>query len=146
MNTNALLLYECLKNDTVPDMSVLADFMGMKNINNNEHITIILGCYKGLYLKEVSFDILYKCFINNKLDELIHKKYTATKSSYYNQFVDKKIKIGNTYRNYQYLFELDEDEIRDLKKNWNKSIRGGKRSRRSSKKSNKRKSHKKKQF
>jgi hypothetical protein len=38
------------------------------------------------------------------------------------------------------------NKIRDLKKNWNKSIRGGKRSRRSSKKSNKRKSHKKKQF
>jgi hypothetical protein len=90
--------------------------MGMKNINNNENITIILGCYKGLYLKEVPSDILYKCFVNNKLDELIHKKYTATKSGYYNQFVDKKIKIGNTYINYQYLFELDEDEIRDLKK------------------------------
>jgi len=74
---------------------VLVDYFG-DNIGNDETINIIMGVYKGLRLKGVSAELLHKCFMANRLDELIHKKYTHQKSRYYKGFVDCNIVIGKT--------------------------------------------------
>lgn len=107
-------LYKCLKNNNRPDASICHDFFGKKNLTS-DHIAIILGCYKDLYMQNIPINIFHKCFINNKLDELIHKKHTFCKNDYYDLFVKKNIVIGNTFKNYKYFCELDEDEIEVLK-------------------------------
>ena len=43
MNTNAMILYDCLKNDEVPPYPVLIDFFGRNNVDDKENIMIILG-------------------------------------------------------------------------------------------------------
>ena len=64
---------------------------------NDEIIGLISGVYKGLYYKGVTAELFHKCFLANKLDELIHKKYKHNSSGYYREFVEKNIIIGNTY-------------------------------------------------
>ena len=86
--------YELCKsfdNDTTPDVSVLFN-------------------YKGLYKKGVTAETFHKCYLTNRLDELIHKKYTHKKSGYYNKFVEKKIIIGNTYEDLRAPEDRDDDD------------------------------------
>lgn len=69
--------------------------INMQN-NCNETITMFLGLYKGLYLMNVSCNEIHKCFLQNKLDILIHEKYKLRKSGYYKMFCENDIKIGDT--------------------------------------------------
>ena len=48
---------------------------------------------------DVSYKEIYRCFIKNKLDDLIHIKYSINKNDYYKEFCDKQIQIGNTFAN-----------------------------------------------
>lgn len=75
--------------------AVMVDYFG-DNIGNDENMNTILGVYKGLSLKGITPEFLHKCFMANRLDELIHKKYTHQKSGYYKRFTDNNIVIGNT--------------------------------------------------
>jgi hypothetical protein len=51
--------------------------------------------YQGLVkYKGITADILDKALLENKLNELIHNKYKHNKSSYYDEFCDKKIIVG----------------------------------------------------
>jgi len=81
------------------------DFFGEKY--EDENFGLMYGIYYGLVKSKrcVSKELLYNCFITNRLDELIHKKYTHHKSNYYITFCEKNIVIGNTYYNFE-----DEDE------------------------------------
>lgn len=54
------------------------------------------GLYKGLYLMGVSRKEIHHCFLANRLDELIHTKFSINKSDYYNSFVDTGFIIGKT--------------------------------------------------
>ena len=91
--------YECISNDfEIPsDFELLRAFFGKENMQDVNILTIIYGVYRGLYLKGIEKDLLYKCYISNNLDKLIHKKYSHRKSAYYLDFVDKNIEIGKTY-------------------------------------------------
>ena len=91
--------YECISNDFgIPsDFELLRAFFGKENMQDDNILTIIYGVYRGLYLKGIEKDLLYKCYISNNLDKLIHKKYSHSKSAYYLDFVDKNIEIGKTY-------------------------------------------------
>lgn len=97
MDTTVKCLYKSFVDDCIPDITVLHDYFGRHNIKDDNIISIIFGVYKGLYMKGITYNLLYKCFIRNKLDDLIHKKYKYRKSGYYNDFVKRNIVIGQTY-------------------------------------------------
>jgi hypothetical protein len=68
--------------------------------NDNNTLAMFVGLYKGLYIMSVSHKEIYRCFLKNKLDDLIHTKYSVPdiiRSAYYEVFCDKKIKIGDTF-------------------------------------------------
>tara|TARA_Y100000389_G_scaffold66148_1_gene62264 strand:- start:437 stop:1291 length:855 start_codon:yes stop_codon:yes gene_type:complete len=63
----------------------------------DDRIQTCYGVYKGLYLMGVSAKEIYRCYLKNKLDELIHTKYSFNQSGYYREFCEKNIVIGNTF-------------------------------------------------
>ena len=96
MYTTAEILCKSFDEDCLPSIPVLIDYWG-RNTSNEEIIYLIYNVYYGLYLKGITSGLFHKCFLSNKLDELIHKKYKHKSSDYYHEFVKKKISIGNTY-------------------------------------------------
>lgn len=83
--------------------AILADLFGFFNWtkkmekDSNNTIGMFLGVYKGLYLMDIPWQEIHRCFLNNKLDDLIHIKYSLISNSYYKKFSESKIKIGNTF-------------------------------------------------
>ena len=65
--------------------------------NRDDTLSMFLGLFKGLYLMGVTYKEIYRYFLKNKLDELIHIKYSINPSIYYIEFCEKQIKIGNTF-------------------------------------------------
>jgi len=91
--------------------AVIADYFGFDN-DNEDNYSIIYGIYEGLIkYKGISKLLLENCFMTNRLDELIHKKYTHHKNKYYVNFVKKNIIIGDTYFNF--IEDEDGDFIED---------------------------------
>ena len=89
---------KCIRLDILPSqMSILADYFGLHNARNDEHVKIIFGLYIGLIkLLEVPLDEIHEACLNNSLDALIHDKYKNRPSGYYKLFCSKNIKIGPT--------------------------------------------------
>lgn len=87
------------------NQSIINDLFGYMNWtddmmeNEEETLSMFIGLYEGLFLLDVSYKEIYRCFLSNKLDELIHTKYSLNKSKYYKNFCDKKIIIGKTFLN-----------------------------------------------
>lgn len=83
--------------------SIIVDLFGYENwsismIENIEDtLTIFLGLFKGLYNMDVSYKEIYRCFIKNKLDDLINIKYSINKNNYYKKFCEKQVNIGKTF-------------------------------------------------
>jgi len=103
------ILFNIIEKNIPMSNSVLHDYFG--NNNNYEIISIILGLYAGLIkIKGIPKKLIENCFITNRLDELIHKKYKHHKSQYYKIFCEKNIKIGETYIN------LNEDDNKLIEK------------------------------
>lgn len=96
--------YNNIKNgEEVLPLPQIIDYFG-KTFKNTDY-SMLYGLYQGLInYKGISNDLLYNCFITNRLDELIHKKYSFHKSRYYEEFCDSNYKIGDTYCSF------DEDE------------------------------------
>jgi len=100
-------------NFTYIPTTVLHDFFGKTNIENDDNINIIFGIYIDLIKsKGISVNLLNKCFLSNRLDELIHKKFTYHTSGYYDLFKKNNLVIGKTFygiSNYDY-FEINNDD------------------------------------
>jgi len=119
MTTSVHRLYDYFegKAEILPP-SIVMDLFGYFNwtsfmkSNRDDVLTLFIGLYKGLYIMGVTRKELYRCFLQNKLDDLIHIKYSITSSGYYNvfcgksversnyfekQMIGKPIKIGNTF-------------------------------------------------
>jgi len=100
---SAKALYDYLDEKVDFHPSIIIDLFGYNNWskdmkkNREDLVTMFLGLYEGLYIMDVSYKEIYRCFTQNKLDELIHTKYSINKSKYYREFYEKKIKIGNTF-------------------------------------------------
>ncbi len=96
--TTANLLVKIAKGVEKLCVPVLADYFGRPLPNwEDKNVLTIMGVYEGLIkYKGVSEELLYQCYICNRLDELIHKKYKNNKSEYYETFVANKIEIGKT--------------------------------------------------
>ena len=61
----------------------------------DEEIGIVFGIYQGLVkYRGVDEQLLHKCFMANRLDELIHKKYNYKSPGYYELFKQKNLQIG----------------------------------------------------
>jgi hypothetical protein len=83
--------------DITPHIATLCDYWGLNNFDDDNKYYAIYGVYAGLYkIKGVTEELLYKCYMQNKLDNLIHIKYRYSKSKYYEDFIRLNIKIGNT--------------------------------------------------
>ena len=95
--TTVKTLIEDIRGGFSHSVSTLIDYYGTHNINNDNFI-IIKGVYRDLIVSKNCVDdfFLHKCFLENRLDELIHKKFQNIKSQYYNKFVEKNIQIGAT--------------------------------------------------
>ena len=89
---------ECIAKDILPgNISILADYIGLHNAGNDEHVQIIFGLYVGLIMYlEVPLDEIHEACLNNGLDALFHEKYKNRSSGYYKLFCSKNIKIGPT--------------------------------------------------
>ena len=90
------LLFECVRGDYYTDNSVLNDYFG--TFDDKDKINIIYNIYVGMIkYKNVKKELFEYVFKTNSLDLLIHNKYVHNKSGYYNSFVEKNIKIGDTF-------------------------------------------------
>lgn len=105
MNTSAIVLKICCEmNIIIPSISILNDYFGIKEINNEnildnfENINIIMNIYKGLFNMNVDTNRFDESFRFNQLDDFIHIYYSEYDSdnNYYKLFCEKDIKIGKT--------------------------------------------------
>ena len=92
------ILNKSVYDDITPPFSVLVDYFGHDNFNNEQNICIIFGLYQGLIkFGFVKLDELHQHSFNNTLDSFIRKRYdelSSTRSSgYYNMFCEKNMKI-----------------------------------------------------
>lgn len=111
-----ILYNSVLDGTSIDHPAVIVDYFGGNF--NDEIFGIIYGLYEGLIkFKGVTKKLLYDCFINNQLDELIHKKYTIKKSGYYKEFCEKNIKIGKTRYNLLSAEDIDEDDSQQITSN-----------------------------
>lgn len=109
---SAKALYDYFEGKGSLHPGIIGDLFGYLNWskhmkeNKEDTISLFLGIFKGLYYMDVSYKEIYRCFLKNRLDDLIHTKYSINKSGYYKEFCEKRIKIGDT-------FMIDEDEDED---------------------------------
>jgi hypothetical protein len=95
------LLFKSILNGDAINTPVITDYFGIHNAIDDNKYSIIYGIYEGLIkYKGISKDLLENCYMTNRLDELINKKYTHQKSNYYLNFVINHISIGETYFNF----------------------------------------------
>ena len=129
MSTSAEALYDYIECNEEPIRpSIVIDLFGYANwtsfmkSNRDDVLTLFIEVYKGLHMRGVTSKEIHRCFLQNKLDDLMHIKYSVTGSGYYNvfcgksvkysneferQMIGKPIKIGNTF------FDLRADDDKD---------------------------------
>ena len=90
-------LVECCVCDELPSLiPTLDDYFG-KYINDPENFIIIFGIYQCLVkFKGVDKKLLHKCYLANRLDDLINIKFKHAPTGYYKKYINNKIIIGNT--------------------------------------------------
>jgi hypothetical protein len=97
MNTTAASLINSITTNS-HDLSspVLIDYFGMNNINNTTSMNIIYNLYSSLINdKGVNVELLHNCYLTNRLDSLIHKKFTYNRTPYYSDFITMKLSLKN---------------------------------------------------
>mgnify|MGYP006190555155 CR=1 FL=1 len=109
--TSSNALYSYCEGNGGLHPSIICDLFGYLNWskqmreNRDDTMEMFLGLFKGLYLMNVPYDEIHRCFLKNRLDELINTKYSINSSDYYREFCEKQIIIGNTF-----MVEDEEDE------------------------------------
>lgn len=94
-------LVKAVWSDEMDDLTpgTLHDYFGMKNLTEDKFFTIF-GVYADLIkILKVNDELLHQCFLAGRLDDLIRTKYGSRTSGYYQDFLKKKIVIGNTSLN-----------------------------------------------
>ena len=92
MPTTAEELVKACFWDLLPGIPVVADYFG--NAEDEEEERIVFGIYQGLVkFKGVDHDLLFNCFLSDRLDELVHAKYKHGKTGYYQKFCEKNISL-----------------------------------------------------
>jgi len=71
MSTSTDLVKFCLRDDFPDTFCVMVDYF---NNNHNQHLLIYAIYQDMIKNRGVDSDLLHKCFIANRLDELISKK------------------------------------------------------------------------
>jgi hypothetical protein len=104
MTTSVHTLYDYFEElESTLHQAVMIDLFGIFNwtsfmkSNIDDVVTLFLGLYKGLYLMGVTQKEIYRCFLQNKLDDLIHIKYSVTSSRYYDVFCGKSVAHSNDF-------------------------------------------------
>ena len=95
MEKSSKHLVECCLLDLLPtNISTLVDYFGIDNVTDKEIFMIIFGIYQGLIkFKGVSENLLHKCCLSGRLNELIHKNFKFMPTRYYEKFCNKKLKL-----------------------------------------------------
>jgi hypothetical protein len=92
MPTTAEELVKACFWDLLPGIPVVADYFG--NAEDEEEERIVFGIYQGLVkFKGVDHDLLFNCFLSDRLDELVHAKYKHGKTGYYRKLCEKNISL-----------------------------------------------------
>jgi hypothetical protein len=81
----------------IVDLFGYANWTSYMKSNRDDILTLFLDLYKGLYIMGVTQKEIYRCFLQNKLDDLIHIKYSVNKSRYYMTFCGKSVKNSNDF-------------------------------------------------
>tara|TARA_B110000967_G_scaffold1654_1_gene1727 strand:- start:1070 stop:2062 length:993 start_codon:yes stop_codon:yes gene_type:complete len=103
MTTSVHKLYDYFEGQDEIHPAIIMDLFGYANWtsfmkSNRDHIlTLFWGLYKGLYRMGVTQKEIYRCFLQNKLDDLIHIKYSVTSSCYYDVFCGKSVTHPNDF-------------------------------------------------
>ena len=95
MNSTAKALWDYFDGKGELTPPIIADLFG----GNYEDRNLLYGLYKGLYIMDVTWKEVYRCYLTNNLDKLIHTKYSIYPSGYYERFCNNNITIGQTYYN-----------------------------------------------
>jgi hypothetical protein len=104
MTTSVHKLYDFFEGQGEMHPAIIMDLFGYANwtsfmkSNRDNVLTLFLGLYKGLYYMGVTQKEIYRCFLQNKLDDLIHIKYSITGSGYYNIFCGKPVNRPNSFK------------------------------------------------
>ena len=109
MATTADIFVKCCMRDELPsEISVICDYFGKYH---DDRFVILFGVYQGLVkYKDVEADLLHKCMLANRLDELIEKKYSYKPTYYYKLFRDMNMKISKPCTNKDMSFEIYDDD------------------------------------
>ena len=103
MTTSVHKLYDHFEGHDELHPAIIMDLFGYANwtsymkSNRDDILTLFLGLYKGLYIMGVTQKEIYRCFLQNKLDDLIHIKYSVTSSGYYDVFCGKSVTRSNDF-------------------------------------------------
>ena len=90
--TTAEELVEACFRDLIPSIPTIFDYFG--NAETETDLSIVLGIYQGLLkYKSVDVDYLYQCFLQDKLNELVHAKFKFKPTGYYKMFCDRKLDL-----------------------------------------------------
>ena len=119
MTRTADLLQECIYNDIIPsEISILVDYFGIHNINDEKYIKSVYGVYSYLIkFTNINADILHESLINNSLDNLIHstyKNYHCNEKNY-QDFCKYKVRLQINIDEQYFNFEIPDEE--EIKKN-----------------------------
>ena len=89
--TTAQELYNCCFEDIMPSLPVITDFFGD---TPEEHLYIVFGVYQGLVKRKgISVELLFHCYLSDRLTELVHAMYKHEKTHYYNMFCELNINL-----------------------------------------------------
>ena len=106
---NTLVKY-CMRDELPLEIPVIADYFG-DSLDADEKFVILFGVYQGLVkYKDVEADLLHKCLLANRLDELIEKKYSYKPTYYYKMFRDMNMKINKPHSIKDMSFEIYDDD------------------------------------
>ena len=92
MPSTAQVLIDACFADVLPPPGVIFGYFG--NAVGREQICSVLGIYQGLVkFRGVKHDLLFNCFLSNRLNDLVHAKYMNSPTGYYKLFCASKIDL-----------------------------------------------------
>ena len=112
MTTAERLVMCCLWDELPNSMPIIADYFHINEFNKEKFI-ILFGVYQGMVkYKGVKAELLHHCLLENRLNELIHKKFKYQSTKYYKMFCDKNINIindGISFNNIKHIMIYSDD-------------------------------------
>ena len=112
MTTTKNLIKCCLQDELPDSMGIIADYFHIDKFNE-EKFLILYGVYQEMIkYKGVDEKLLHNCLLDNRLNELIHKKFKYRPTDYYKMFCENNINIindGIVFNNLKHIMIYSDD-------------------------------------